>query len=172
MSTKASLAPAPRLRCHRCRGFGGSEAMSAAGQRSAFRFSAVCVPSSGIHRQAAGSQRQETLRYPSRPTPKHSGRLRRRERLARLHIDYGKLEPYPLKFVETPTVAASSPRHGAASHGGVKPPPQKPLSYRVEDKLRLSKDRRSLKINDTLTLAGTRRRHSNIAWPTAARSNG
>src|SRR2546430_11058407 len=79
--------------------------MSAAGQRSDFRFSAVCVPSSGIHRQAAGSQRQETLRYPSRPTPKHSGRLRRRERLARLPIDYEKLEPYPLKFVETPTVA-------------------------------------------------------------------
>jgi len=100
--------------------------------------------------------------------------LRRRERLARLHIDYEKLEPYPLKFVETPTVAASSPRHGAAinSHGGVKPPPQKPLSYRVEDKLRLSKDRRSLKVNDTLTLAGTRRRRLNIAWPTAARSNG
>src|SRR5438874_12145712 len=50
-------------------------------------------------------QRRETLRYPSRPTTKHSGRLRRRERLGRLHIDYEKLEPYPLKFVETPTVA-------------------------------------------------------------------
>ena len=29
-----------------------------------------------------------------------------------------------------------------------------PLSYRVEDKMRLSKDRRSLKVNDTLTLDG------------------
>ena len=29
-----------------------------------------------------------------------------------------------------------------------------PLSYRVEDKMRLSKDRRSLKGNDSLTLAG------------------
>jgi hypothetical protein len=29
-----------------------------------------------------------------------------------------------------------------------------PLSYRVEDKMRLAKDRKSLKVNDTLTLAG------------------
>jgi predicted helicase len=29
-----------------------------------------------------------------------------------------------------------------------------PLSYRVEDKMRLSKDRRSLKVNDSLTLGG------------------
>jgi predicted helicase len=43
--------------------------------------------------------------------------------LADLHIDYEKLEPYPLKFIETSSgilgadVAASLPRHG-----GVKPP--------------------------------------------------
>jgi predicted helicase len=78
--------------------------------------------------------------------------------LARLHIEYEKLEPCPLKFIETTDVAASSPRHG-----GVKPPLQTadlkvsatiPLSYRVEDKMRLSKDRRSLKVNDSLTLGG------------------
>jgi len=64
-------------------------------------------------------------------------------------------------------VAASLPRHG-----GVKPPLQKaerrsalqnadlkvgatiPLSYRVEDKMRLAKDRRSLRVNDSLTLGG------------------
>jgi predicted helicase len=78
--------------------------------------------------------------------------------LARLHIDYEKLEPYPLKFMETTAVAASSHRHG-----GVKPPLRPadlkvgatiPLSYRVEDKMRLSKDRRSLKVNDSLTLCG------------------
>ncbi|HEV2493648.1 MAG TPA: type ISP restriction/modification enzyme [Terriglobia bacterium] len=73
--------------------------------------------------------------------------------LARLHIEYEKLEPWPLEFIETssgvlgPDVAASLPRHG-----GVKPP--LPLSYRVEDKMRLSKDRRSLKVNDSLTLGG------------------
>ena len=31
---------------------------------------------------------------------------------------------------------------------------QTPLSYRVEDKMRLAKDHRSLKINDSLTLGG------------------
>ena len=109
--------------------------------------------------------------------------------LARLHIEYEKLEPHQLKFIETSSgvlgadVAASSP-----CHGGVKPPLQKaerrsagrraeepsakaercsalqsadlkagatiPLSYRVEDKMRLAKDHRSLRVNDSLTLGG------------------
>ena len=53
--------------------------------------------------------------------------------LARLHLDYEKLEPYPLKWIETEGV---------------------PLSYRVEDKMRLSKDNTTLKVNPSLTLAG------------------
>ena len=53
--------------------------------------------------------------------------------LARLHLDYEKLEPYPLKFIETDGV---------------------PLSYRVEDKMRLSKDKTALRVNPSLTLAG------------------
>jgi predicted helicase len=53
--------------------------------------------------------------------------------LARLHLDYEKLERYPLKWIETPGV---------------------PLSYRVEDKMRLSKDKTSLAVNPSLTLAG------------------
>ncbi len=53
--------------------------------------------------------------------------------LARLHLDYEKLEPYELKFIETPGM---------------------PLSYHVEDKMRLSKDKTSLKVNPSLTLAG------------------
>ena len=84
--------------------------------------------------------------------------------LARLHVEYESMEPYPLKFIETSSgvlganVAASLPRHG-----GVKPPLRSadlkvgatiPLSYRVEDKMRLAKDRRSLKVNDSLTLGG------------------
>src|SRR5207244_3880615 len=44
-----------------------------------------------------------------------------------------KLEPYPLKWLETPGV---------------------PLSYRVEDKMRLSKDKTALAVNPSLTLAG------------------
>ncbi len=126
------------------------------------------------------------------------------EELAGLHIEYEKLEPWPLRFIETTGVAPSlSPARAARKgggavaavsdrrpavgtpplqsasvaaslprHGGVKPPLQKadrrsalqnadlkvgatiPLSYRVEDKMRLAKDRRSLKINDSLTLGG------------------
>ena len=53
--------------------------------------------------------------------------------LARLHLDYEKLEPRPLKWIESPGV---------------------PLSYRVEDKMRLGKDKTALKVNDSLTLAG------------------
>jgi predicted helicase len=53
--------------------------------------------------------------------------------LARLHLDYEKLEPWPLDWIESPGV---------------------PLSYRVEDKMRLSKDKTALRVNDSLTLGG------------------
>jgi predicted helicase len=52
--------------------------------------------------------------------------------LAALHLKYEELEPYPLTFVETPGV---------------------PLSYTVE-KTKLSKDKTSLTVNLSLTLAG------------------
>jgi predicted helicase len=55
------------------------------------------------------------------------------KQLARLHTDYEKLEPYGLKYLENKDL---------------------PLSYRVEDKMRLSRDRRSLRVNDSLTLGG------------------
>jgi predicted helicase len=55
------------------------------------------------------------------------------EELGRLYLDYEKLEPYPLKWIETPGV---------------------PLSYRVEDKMRLSKDKTALVVNPPLTLSG------------------
>ena len=54
------------------------------------------------------------------------------EKLARLHLDYETLEPWPLKWIETPGV---------------------PLSYRVE-KMKLSKDKSTLVVNPSLTLAG------------------
>lgn len=50
-----------------------------------------------------------------------------------MHLDYENLEPYPLKEIETEDV---------------------PLSYRVEDKMRLNKDKTELKVNPSLTLAG------------------
>ena len=51
--------------------------------------------------------------------------------LAVLHLDYGELEPHPLQFVTN----------------------NKPLSYRV-GRMKLSKDTASLRVNDSLTLAG------------------
>ncbi|MFL5343134.1 MAG: type ISP restriction/modification enzyme [Gemmataceae bacterium] len=50
-----------------------------------------------------------------------------------MHLDYEQLPPFELKFVETDGV---------------------PLSYRVEDKMRLSKDKTALRVNPSLTLAG------------------
>jgi len=55
------------------------------------------------------------------------------KKLAALHLDYEQLEPWDLQFVEAPGV---------------------PLSYRVEDKMRLSKDKLRLTVNPSLTLAG------------------
>jgi predicted helicase len=53
--------------------------------------------------------------------------------LARLHVEYESLEPWPLEFVENPAV---------------------PLSYRVEDRIRLNKDKTALAVNASLTLSG------------------
>jgi predicted helicase len=90
------------------------------------------------------------------------------EELARLHVEYESLEPYPLRFVEAsanfgvrelapafvPPKLASAGK-AAASRRTPKPAAAGlPLSYRVEDKMRLAKDHRSLKVNDTLTLGG------------------
>ena len=54
------------------------------------------------------------------------------KQLAKLHIEYESLEPWPLKWVETPG---------------------EPLSYVVE-KMRLAKDKKAIEVNDSLTLAG------------------
>jgi predicted helicase len=71
--------------------------------------------------------------------------------LARLHIEYESLEPWPLKFIETTAVAPASRRQTTGRRDGGA---TIPLSYRVEDKMRLAKDHRSLKVNDSLTLGG------------------
>ncbi|MBX3083651.1 MAG: DUF559 domain-containing protein [Anaerolineae bacterium] len=52
-------------------------------------------------------------------------------KLADLHLNYESITPYPLKWIESKTL---------------------PLSYRVE-KMRLSKDKTQLVVNDSLTLA-------------------
>ena len=53
------------------------------------------------------------------------------ERLAKLHLDYEQVKEWPLKWVETPDV---------------------PLSYAIE-KMKLAKDKKSLWMNESLTLA-------------------
>lgn len=52
-------------------------------------------------------------------------------KLAALHLDYEKLKPWPLKWIETPG---------------------EPLSYRVEDKMRLTKEKTVLTVNSSLRL--------------------
>ncbi|HEX8524086.1 MAG TPA: type ISP restriction/modification enzyme, partial [Tepidisphaeraceae bacterium] len=55
------------------------------------------------------------------------------KQLADLHLNYEQLKPHDLDFQETPGI---------------------PLSYRVDDKMRLSKDKTRLTVNPSLTLAG------------------
>jgi len=54
------------------------------------------------------------------------------KRLAKLHLEYESLKEWPLEWIETPG---------------------EPLSYVVE-KMRLAKDKKSIAVNDSLTLAG------------------
>ena len=65
-------------------------------------------------------------------TPDFWGFAKAGERLGKIHIDYEKVEEYPLAFIETPDT---------------------PLDWRVE-KMRLSKDKAGIKYNDFLTLDG------------------
>ena len=98
--------------------------------------------------------------------------------LADVHIGCESVEPYPLKYVETgeafgvrelapaldsPKLASAldSPNRGSAKKAASSrrtpkgaPRAPLPLSYRVEDKMRLAKDRGSLKVNDTLNAGG------------------
>ena len=89
--------------------------------------------------------------------------------LAKLHVDYESVEPYPLKYIEMGAAfgvrdlapAFVLPKQASANKAAASRRTPKgaqraplPLSYRVEDKMRLAKDRKSLKVNDTLTLAG------------------
>ncbi|HEY1381577.1 MAG TPA: type ISP restriction/modification enzyme [Gemmataceae bacterium] len=85
----------------------------------------------GYRTKFADNLKRELPRIPFAPDFRAFARAG--EELARLHLDYERLDPYPLKFVETEDV---------------------PLSYRVEDKMRLSKDRTELVVNPSLTLAG------------------
>ena len=68
------------------------------------------------------------------------------KQLARLHLEYEDLDPYDLQWIESDAVT---------------------LSYRV-DRMKLSKDKTALMVNDSLTLAGIPRTCSPIASATVA----
>lgn len=93
----------------------------------------------------ADNLKRELPRIPLAPSPRTRGEGRGEgssgfwafskagEQLAKLHLDYEKLKPWELEFVETPGV---------------------PLSYAIDDKMRLSKDKLQLTVNSSLTLSG------------------
>src|SRR5262245_36526568 len=84
----------------------------------------------GYRQKYADNLKRELPRIPLAPDFRAFAKAG--EKLSKLHLDYEKLKPWDLDFVETPGV---------------------PLSYRVEDKMRLSKDKLRLTVNPSLTLA-------------------
>ncbi len=85
----------------------------------------------GYRDKFADNLKRELPRIPFAPNFRAFAEAGRK--LSALHLDYEKLEPWELAFVETPGV---------------------PLSYRVEDKMRLSKDKAKLTVNPSLALDG------------------
>ena len=83
----------------------------------------------GYRERFADNLKRELPRIPFAPDFKAFSKAGKK--LAELHLNYEELERYDLEWVENPAV---------------------PLSYRVE-KMRLSKDKSSLKIYDSLTLS-------------------
>ena len=81
-------------------------------------------------RQFAGNLKRSLPRVPFAPDFRAFAAAG--EELAGLHLGYEAADPFPLTFVETPGV---------------------PLSYAVE-KMKLSADKLSLRVNASLTLAG------------------
>ena len=86
--------------------------------------------------------------------------------LARLHIEYESLEPWPLKFIETTAVTPASRRHpgdrrdggatgGASSprHGGVKPPLRTGMPWHALTDLAAGAPRADLKVGATIPLS-------------------
>jgi predicted helicase len=84
----------------------------------------------GYRQKFANDLKRELPRIPL--APDFAAFSRAGKELARLHLDYEKLEEWPLKWTETPGV---------------------PLSYHVE-KMKLTKDKSTLVVNKSLKLGG------------------
>jgi predicted helicase len=86
----------------------------------------------GYRQRFADNLKRELPRIPLVSTPGDFRAFRDAgKELLNLHVDYEALEPWPLSWKESK---------------------KEPLSYRVE-KMRLSKDKKSIVINDSLTLS-------------------
>ena len=85
---------------------------------------------SGYREKFADNLKRELPRLPF--APDFQAFASAGKQLARLHLEYETLEPYDLQWIESDDV---------------------PLSYRV-DRMKLSKDKTALVVNDSLTLAG------------------
>ena len=85
----------------------------------------------GYRQKYADNLKRELPRIPF--APEFRPYAKAGEKLAKLHLDYEQLKPWDLELIETPGL---------------------PLSYRVEDKMRLSKDKLRLAVNPSLTLSG------------------
>ena len=85
----------------------------------------------GYREKFADNLKRELPRVPFAPDFRAFAKAGKK--LAALHLDYEQLKPWDLDVVEAPGV---------------------PLSYRVEDKIRLSKDKLRLTVNPSLTLSG------------------
>ncbi|MCP4246771.1 MAG: helicase [bacterium] len=84
----------------------------------------------GYREKFADNLKRELPRIPLAPDFRAFAKAGKR--LAELHVEYELLEPWDLEWIETPG---------------------EPLSYVVE-KMRLAKDKKSIEVNDSLTLAG------------------
>lgn len=127
-----------RERADRPREGAGRRTRPVQGPAATDRQGSADEPSAATHRQdggATGSDGGATGSQVGNRWHKSSGFwafAKAGRRLAELHIGYEALEPWPLEWLETPG---------------------EPLSYVVE-KMRLSKDKKSVKVNDSLTLGG------------------
>jgi predicted helicase len=102
-----------------------------------------CHP--GYWEKFADNLKRELPRVPF--APDFAAFAKAGQELARLHLDYENVKSYELIWIETPGV---------------------PLSYRVEDKLRLIKYKTTLRVNLSLTLANIPPKPSSTASATAA----
>ena len=97
---------------------------------SVFDYVYAMLHHAGYRATVRGNLKRELPRIPL--APDFRAFQRAGQQLIELHLNYEKLDPWPLEFIEKPGV---------------------PLSYRVE-KMKLTKDRAAVIVNESLTMSG------------------